>query len=496
MLRRLTPLVLLGSLFGLGVVIGPATATGDDPAKKPAADKPAEKAKTIKAEKGTLTQVISLKGMIEGEKGQEITIRPKVWTGPLQIKHVIEHGTTVKPGDVLIEFDSEKIDQAIKDAKHDRELSELSIRQAEMELPILERQMPLDLTNAERDAKYAADDYKRFIEIDKPLALESAAQQLKSSAFMLETAKDELKQLSKMYKDKDLTEETEEIVLKRYKHNVEQAEFMFKMAKNRNEQATKIDLPRRELTTKDAVIKADLALVKARDIAPLTLKQKQLGLLKSKYDEAKSRERLADLEKDRQLFKIVATTEGMAYHGRNSHGQWILPMGASLTAGMNLTNSDGILTVVSVAKFSVRADADEKEIVALKPGMTGKATPTAMPQTTLPVVISKRSPAPLNGKFEVYADLTGEKGALVPGMTCSLRFTAKKAVDAVTVPSSAVFENDEDGSKYVYIPGKDGKAEKKTVTVGITVGDKSEILTGLNVGDEILPTKPSGEGDK
>jgi multidrug efflux pump subunit AcrA (membrane-fusion protein) len=62
------------------------------------------------------------------------------------------------------------------------------------------------------------------------------------------------------------------------------------------------------------------------------------------------------------------------------------------------------------------------------------------------------------------------------------------------VPSKAVFseELDED-QRYVYLVKKDAKPEKRTVTVGKTSGDKTEIISGLQDGDEILEEKPDGK---
>ena len=493
MFRRLTPLALLAALVGLTISVRPAPA--DDPSDKKAP--PATKPKTIKVESGPLVAAVTLKGSIEGEKGSELTVRPKAWMGNLQVKKAVEHGTPVKAGELLVEFDTEKIDQAIKDAKQERDLAELAIRQTELELPILERQMPLDLATADRDAKNAADDFKKFKEIDKPMMLEAAEQSLKSTAFYLETSKDELKQLTKMYKDKDLTEETEEIVLKRYKHSVQQAEFAFKAAKNRFDQTTQIDVPRRQIANQDAVLKAEIALVKARDVNPLALKQKTLTLAKQKYEEAKARDRLADLEKDREALSVKAPVDGLAYHGRNLRGQWMLPMsamGAALSAGGQVMNGEVFLTVVPVGKLIVRADAEEKDLPGLKPGLSGKATPNAMPDQKLAVAVSRIASAPLNGKFEIRSDLSEAPAGLVPGMTCSLRFVTSKKDTAVTVPAAAVQDDDDGETKFVYLPGKDGKGEKKMVKVGLTVGEKVEILDGLKAGEEILPAKPTPAG--
>src|SRR5262249_34037885 len=155
--------------------------------------------------------------------------------------------------------------------KTDHELAELSLKQAQEELPILEKTVPIDLAQARETKKQADEDLKKFLEVDKPLSIESAEHMAKSSAHFLEYAKEELKQLQKMYRSKDLTEETEEIILKRQQHQVESAEFALKSALNRRDQTLKVDLPRRELSAREAAAKQTLALEKTEATTPLTL---------------------------------------------------------------------------------------------------------------------------------------------------------------------------------------------------------------------------------
>ena len=71
-----------------------------------------------------------------------------------------------------------------------------------------------------------AKDLKRFLENDIDLTKRSAANSLKSSEQTLEYQLEELKQLEKMYKEDDLTEETEEIVLKRQRDAVEEVDAL------------------------------------------------------------------------------------------------------------------------------------------------------------------------------------------------------------------------------------------------------------------------------
>ncbi|MBX9628605.1 MAG: HlyD family efflux transporter periplasmic adaptor subunit [Gemmataceae bacterium] len=447
---------------------------------------------TAKAEAGPLTAAVTLKGVVEAESAAEVQVRPKAWMGPLLVKKAVPHGAAVKAGDVVVEFDAEKLEQAVKDARQERELADLSIKMAELELPILQKQSPLDLAAAEREAKNAADDLDKFLKVDKPLSVEAAGFALKSSEFYLESAKDELKQLEKMYKDKDLTEETETMILKRYKQSVEQAEFSLKQSRNRTKQTLEVDLPRREQATKDAATKADISLAKAKESIPLALRQKALGLEKAKYEQAKARERLADLEKDLAAMTVKAPADGMAYHGKYARGQWSTPGGpAGLAAGAMVQPNDVFLTVVDPGKVAVRADADEKERARLKAGQAARYSPTADPDGKLAGEVAAVGAAPLGGRFEVRVKLDGKADGLVPGTTGSVRVVTAKKESAVTVPAAVVFSDDDGDGKYVYLPAADGaKPKKKPVTVGLTAGDKVEITDGLAAGDEVLTAKP------
>ena len=85
------------------------------------------------------------------------------------------------------------------------------------------------------------------------LSIDSMEFSLRSSQQQLENQKEELKQLEKMYRSKDLTEETEEIILKRQRFAVEQSEHFLRLTKNRRDQVINVDLPRREREMKDGL---------------------------------------------------------------------------------------------------------------------------------------------------------------------------------------------------------------------------------------------------
>jgi multidrug efflux pump subunit AcrA (membrane-fusion protein) len=471
-------------------------------AEPPAKSKPtnpglsATKAPTHKVEKAPFKVEVTLKGVFESGALTEVLIKPEVWGagmgGGLTVVKAVEPGTAVKAGDVLLTLDREKIDRAIRDQEADQQLADLAIRMAELDLPIAERTAPLEMSAAERAKARADEDLKKFLTVDKPLAIESAEFSARNAAHQLEYVEEELKQLEKMYRKKDLTEETEEIILKRQRNQVEMAKFMLKQAENRKEQTLKVDLPRREQDMKDGATRANIAWEKVKSTNPLAVGQKRLALEKAKYERARGAEKLANLKKDRELFTVKAPADGFVYYGRCVQGQWPAAAGlvTRLQKGGNVQADEVFMTIVRPWPMTVRASVDEKDRGLVTAGSACKVTPAALPDVKLAGKIERVSKVPVGGSFEAVVAFDAAPGdAIVPGMACSVKVVSYTNPDAVTVPAVAVFDDELDEDKhYVYKAGD--KPEKVTVTVGKRSGGRAEITSGLSAGDEILLARP------
>ena len=232
-----------------------------DPAKKPddkdksrgsttATKEAPSKPSTHKVEKGPFKIDVTLKGVLEAQTMSEIALSLEAWSpnkgGLLVVSKTIEHGARVKKGDPVLWLDLEMIDQTIRDLETDRDLNDLALHLAEMELPVLEKSTPLEMADAERAKKRADEDLKRFLELDRSFAEKAADQIVKSYQNMVDYIKEELRQLEKMYRSKDLTEETEEIILRRQRHTVESAEFSLQEAEMDARNDSRSTLPRQD----------------------------------------------------------------------------------------------------------------------------------------------------------------------------------------------------------------------------------------------------------
>jgi HlyD family secretion protein len=462
----------------------PATKLAPDKDNAPAGSRP-----TVKVEKGPLAASVTLKGTIEGDTMAEVSVRLKSWTGPLIVEQAVEHGVQVKKGDALLTFDAEKITQAVQAAREERELARLTIKQAELELPLLKQQLPLDLQVAEREKKQTADDLQRFLKVEKPHQIEEAQFSVKSSEFSVESAKDELAQLEKMYRDKDLTEETEQVILKRYKFMLESAEHSLRGAQLHTERTLKIDLPRREEAAQLAAAKAELAWERGREQLPLQVRQKALALEKLRFDDNRAQEKLGDLENDLSLMTVKAPAAGVVYYGRYAHGQWSGPQATAFLKGGTLPANDVVLTIISTGRLFLHAEAEEKESAGLLVGQAARISPTRSPQRKLGGRVHRVAAVPHGGKFEVLVAQTDQSPeGIVPGLTGTVKIVTSQKENVLHVPSSAVFDDPDTDAPCVYLPGP--RPQKKTVKIGLVAGDKTEIVDGLAEGEEILSSKP------
>ena len=131
------------------------------------------------------------------------------------VQSAVAHGATVRRGDVLLQLEPEKIDRALTDLKAEVKLSELALRATEEELAAVEKITPLELEANQRAARMTEEDRKSYFDVIRPFTIKAEDFNLRMSQAQLEYEQEELRQLEKMYKADDITEETEAIVLKR-----------------------------------------------------------------------------------------------------------------------------------------------------------------------------------------------------------------------------------------------------------------------------------------
>ncbi|MDY7558468.1 hypothetical protein [Cryobacterium sp. 10C3] len=86
--------------------------------------------------------------------------------------------------------------------------------------------------------------------------------------------------------------------------------------------------------------------------------------------------------------------------------------------------------------------------------------------------------------YPVVVAVTGDPDGLYDGVAVTAKIVYERRTNVLTVPSAAV--TTADGVSTVKTLDASGTAVATTVTVGETVGNVTEILTGIAEGDEVV----------
>jgi multidrug efflux pump subunit AcrA (membrane-fusion protein) len=439
---------------------------------------------------------VELSGVFEAQKTAEIVLRPEQWS-ELKVLDAVEHGATVQRGDLLVTLDLENIDRQIADLKTDLQSKQLGLKLAEAQLKTLEAVAPMELAAAERTNREVQDDLDYYLKTERPLNLRSAEYMLKRAEFYKEFAEEELRQLEKMYKADELTEETEEIILKRARFNAELSRFSYELSKIDHERMLGTELPRRDQRLTESAKLASLVWQRARVTLPAELNQQRILVEQQRVAEERARQKLEELVADREAMRVTAPIGGVVYYGQATRGKFASAdtVADDLVRGGSLSANKVFMTIVQPRPVFVRATLPEKELEYVTAGLKGTVRPAGFSDVRLTGIVERVSPVPISsGSFEARVTVAAEKGseAIMPGMSCKVDFLGYVKKSALTLPPKAVGTDPLDDTKhYVMVLSKDGKQKKRPVGVGKQTDKAVELLKGLKEGDEVLAEYPN-----
>jgi HlyD family secretion protein len=129
---------------------------------------------------------------------------------------------------------------------------------------------------------------------------------------------------------------------------------------------------------------------------------------------------------------------------------------------------------------------DEKNMKWVKAGQVGWAVADAFADKLFRATVSFINPGvdPLRGSVEVKLKVDPVPDYLKQDMTVTVEIEVVKLPMAIQVPLSVVHDADKPDA-WVYV-AVDGKAVKKTVSLGLKAGSQAQIMSGLQAGDWVV----------
>ncbi len=450
-------------------------------------DAPATVPATVTAAKEEVAFHLDLTGAFDAKDAVEVAFKPQAWGEEVEVEEFRPPGP-VAAGDLLIRFKTEKIDDLLRAAERD-----LGISRAAYATQLEDATRQLETTSAglakvQFDAKNAAEALERFEKIEMPLRLEEADHQLQGMRNWVTDQTEELTQLEKMYKADDLTEETEDIVLKRARRDLDRTRKSLDFMTRRDKTMREADLPREHEALKLEARRSGAERDRVVSVTSLQQAQSKLEIERAKANLEKQERDFAKLTADRALFELKAPAAGAAVPGILTRGKWqnADDVKRAMRKGGKFGPGTVLFTILKSEGARIVTSVNETQLSWIRPGQDAKVVATQAGVAPWTAKVAAVSPFTSSGEYAAELDPTDRPSGLI-GMTCKIRVETGKR-SAILVPQTAV----EDGGfdKWVHVIGGDGKPARREVVLGQPYDERVEIASGLSVGDKILAAAP------
>jgi len=209
------------------------------------------------------------------------------------------------------------------------------------------------------------------------------------------------------------------------------------------------------------------------------------------------------IETDLNDMTVRAPFDGVAISKDAQAGEMISPV----SAGGGFTRT-GIGTIVDMSSLEIEVDVSESYINRVRPSQPVEAVLDAYPDWRIPAHVITTVPSADRQKATVRVRIGFDKPEgsaqldtrILPDMGVKVSFFAEKAAEPAAavpkarllVPKAAV--RSANGQSIVFVV-RDERVERRAVKVGATEGDRTEILSGLSVGDRVVVEGPDTLAD-
>ncbi len=444
-------------------------------APKSSGDAPA----TVTVRRGPLGGTVETKGTVVPARYERVTIEFKAYRGKLEIAESVPEGPVVK-GQTLLRFEDEDYKEVLATSERDLEIKRLGLERAERLHALSKTTLALKRDEVMRSKRLAEEALDRFQKVERKLREEDAKYSFKGRSISILNMREELAQLEKMYTEDDLTEETEEIVLKRNRRNMERMLESFERYKNRHEYSLKTSLPREHEKLRLAVRRAVASFERLQATESLERASAELGMEGSREGFAKAEKALAELKEDGAAFTLKAPMAGYAVRGSFVQGGWKgLDSDEAYEAGETMKSGQTPYTIVDESTMRVHTTVKEADVASIKAGATASIKTDLTGDDALEAEVALVARYGAGGSYRVVLRVKAKDARLRTGIRCKAEIHQVDRVDVLSIPASAMSIVDE----IHLVWGIDGKSIP--IKIGKTVGDRVEVTEGLTAGQKI-----------
>lgn len=376
------------------------------------------------------------------ESSNNVEVRSKVW-GWKTVNWVIESGTDVKKGDLLVELDDSEMEKKVDEAKINLHNTKADVITAESNVSVADKSIDeyLQGTFVEERTSIMQEIFDAEQEVTKA--------DLSFRSTLRLAAKGLIEQI--------------QVDGERFKLDSVRQKLALKKTRLRALEDFKREKQKEKLESDLRAAEARLEAARAR----LDLNQTQLN----------------QVEEQLAFHTIVAPQSGMVIHPKSAEHR----SGPDVEEGANVHTNQVLLIMPDLNKMQVKLGIHESMIDRVHPGLTANVTigDTVIEGKVSEVAKVTKPATWYTGnvvKFDTIVAIEGRDG-LKPGLSAAVEIVIAEHKDVLTIPVASVVESGD--RRYCWVESPAGPLRRE-----IQLGDSNDLFivveSGLKEGDEVV----------
>ncbi len=432
----------------------------------------------------TFTVALKEKGELKAAKSTDIKCEVE---GKSTIITLIDEGTSVKEGDLLVELASDEIENRIRqeELKESNAITAFEAAKAELDIQrdknasdIRKGELQIELKKLELD-KYEKGDWEQKLK-DAKIAIQQATISL--------TRREQDYKASKELIDKKYITPTE----------YEEDEFEFKKAQWDLEKANKAlevletythvaESRQKNSDVEEAVkecerVKKNADAEEVKKVRTLEGKEKELAL---------TQDQLAKFRMQKEKCKIYAPTQGFVVYYSEGGGRWMMNSEGQIKKGAQVYEQQILMQLPDTSTMIAAVRVHEAKTDKLRLGQSATVTVEGIPgkrfsgSVTKIAALADSQSSWLNPDLKEYQTeitLDPTEETLKPGVTAQVEIMVETVEGKLAVPVQAIYTKG--GQRYVFRAGG-SPSSFAAVQIGAIGTEWAEIASGLSAGEKI-----------
>jgi HlyD family secretion protein len=408
------------------------------------------------------------------------------------ITYIIEEGTVVEPGTLLVRFNSEQIERELEQEIQQRDTAEGDLEAAEAALTIQENENASALRKAELELRLAKLDLQKWTEGELVTRRRELAVRIETTERDFERLKRKHEESLMLYDKEFISHDEKEQDWIRFV----EAKAAFETAQLNQQVFEEYEYPQQRETKTSRVDEAIAEIERVKRRNESELKQKQLTVKNRRTQLDYRTSRVDKLEAQLAACEIEAPAAGLVVYATSINRGRRWDDEGPYQIGSEIRPRETIIVLPDTRTMIAEVKVHESLTSRIRPGQRATVVVDAVGREAFEAEVESIGVMAESGgwldpnlrEYTVRLRLLHVNGSdLKPSMRCEAQILVDEVAQAQAVPIQAVFSDRGQTFCYVY---DDGYFTRQPVATGRASETWIEIKDGLSEGDAVILREP------